>query len=121
MRVWTAALCACVFLIVGVGAGCGPVTVAIEYPKSQTGPLQPASKIGVSVQVRDHRRISYADQAVRVGTIYNSSGGMYGSTSHHPRAVNVADPQTITRTVEAATRDGLARAGLSVGIGDPML
>jgi hypothetical protein len=100
--------------------GCGPI--AIDYRPAPTAlpALPPIAH--VALMVRNARPEERGGLTARVGTIYDSSWGQPGSAIEYSgRAVNTTSPETITRTVEAATVDALARAGFSTKPAAPML
>ena len=101
-------------------AGCGPVT--IDYRPLTNTPAAPPSGAGVALQVRNARPPERGGMTARVGTIYDWSSGPEGRNSqYHPRAVESTSPETVTRTVEAATADALAHTGMSIKPGGPTL
>ena len=94
-------------------AGCGPVT--IDYRPLTNVPSAPSSAAGVALQVRNARGNERGGMTAQVGRIYDWSSGPEGRNSqYHPRAIDATSPETVTRTVEAATMDALGHAGISV-------
>ena len=106
--------------VVGWAAGCGPF--AIDYRPAANVPPAPPSTASVALQVRNTRPGERGGNTARVGTIYDSSSGPEGRNfTYHPRAVDTTSPETVARTVEAATADALAHAGISIKPAAPML
>ena len=98
--------------------GCGPL--AIDYRPSTVA--SPAPTASVALHVSNDRDVDHGGRTERIGTIYNSSGGMYGGPRHYSgRPVNATSAETVTGTVGAATTDALAHAGVSVRAGSPTL
>jgi len=106
--------------VVAFVAGCGPF--GIDYRPLANVPASPPSTASVALQVRNARSNEHGGLTARVGTIYDWSSGPEGRNSqYHPRAVDSASPDTVTRTVEAATADALAHAGISIKPAAPTL
>jgi hypothetical protein len=105
--------------VVACVVGCGPF--AIDYRPAANVPPPPATA-GVALQVRNARPGERGGNTARVGTIYDYSSGPEGrNLQYHGRAVDTTSPDTVTRTVEAATADALAHAGMSIDPAAPML
>jgi hypothetical protein len=107
-------------LAIAVAAIAGCSTFAIDY-RPLTGPA-PAAAGRVALQVRNSRPAERGGLTQGIGTIYDWSSGPEGRNSqYHGRAINTTSAAVIAQTVEAATADALAHAGISVHGGGPVL